>query len=70
MVLQRSWVQILLKRQIFSGLSLQLFKLLHNCKDHFYFCTCTVRVAYNQEVATERGVYNQSILAVTLQSVE
>ena len=23
----------------FSGLCLQLFKLLHNCKDHFHFCS-------------------------------
>ena len=28
---QRSWTQILLKPQIFSGLSLELLKLLHNC---------------------------------------
>ena len=38
MVSWRSWDQILLTPQIFfSGLSLQLLKLLHNCKDHFHF---------------------------------
>ena len=45
--MRKSWVQIALKPDSFSGLILQLLKLLHNCDYHIFYSFWIV-LAFNQ----------------------